>query len=554
MGIMFLRNSIAVLSILVAGAWGPCEALAASTEQSKSPFVQAPDGAIQGLANGDIESFRGIPYAAPPTGERRWKPPVPNSPWTGTLQATEYGNSCPQLFGLGVFAGPPSFTEDCLYLNVVRPKNVEASKDGKRPVLVWIHGGGLFDGAGRDYDGSAMARENVIVVTFNYRLGLLGFLAHPALAKPGEPSANYGFLDQQMALRWVQRNIAAFGGDPSRVTIAGQSSGSAGVVGALISPLAKGLMSGAILQSGWSVHPAFDLVSMRDAEDKGMEFAKAAGCGGTGAEIEVCMRALSVEQVLTLQGTPVGNGPYTNPGGGIIDGVVIEDQSRTAFETGRFNKVPIMNGLTRDENSFFVMANEYYSGRPLSWADHQANVRAAFPTPDYPTAAADKVLAKYGERQFQNASEANVAYSGDPINCGLRDASRMFAKHVPLFAYEFNDRGSPSYFPDGTFRMLAYHTADILYVFPGFRGGNLGRPTTFTPDQAELSREMIGYWTNFVKSGNPNGGNVANWPSFNPRKPLYLSHDNDGSKVIAETELEQRHQCQFWEALVPTKP
>jgi len=524
----------------------------ATPSPAGAPIVRTDEGTIRGVDQHGVQAFLGIPYAKPPVGELRWRPPLPHANWTGTLQATVHGAACPQLYGLGVFAGPPSFIEDCLFLNVVTPKATSGGASAGLPVLFWIHGGGLFDGDSSDYDVTALARQNVVVVTVNYRLGLLGFLAHPALDGAKAPFANYGYLDQQLALRWVQRNIAAFGGDPTRVTIAGQSSGSASTIAHVVSPLAKGLFSRAIFQSGWSVHPSFDYTSLKDAEQQGVAFAKAAGCDKTGDDAAACLRALSVEQVLSLQGTAATIGPYTNAGTGIVDGALVVEQPREAFASGRFNHVPIMNGLTRDENTFFLMVNEYYTGRSLTAGEHEQSVRQAYASPQYPSGTAEKVLAGYPLNKYRTVSEANSELTTDSILCGAGPANKAFAAWVPLYAYVFNDRSAPSYFPSMSFRLGAYHTADILYVFPGYHGGNLGRPAKLTPEQQQLSTEMIRYWANFTRTGNPNGSGDTPWPQYTLLRPIYLSQDIGGPATMSEQEYFSRHQCALWETVTAT--
>src|SRR5689334_11757207 len=293
--------AVPVISTAVALLGSGTGAAASLAPASAGPVVRVDGGLARGTARAGVNSFLGLPYAAPPTGNLRWRPPQPAAGWSGVRDATTFGPSCPQA--PSPFAPPGQFSEDCLYLNVYTP--AARSSFGGRPVLVWIHGGGLEQDGARDYDPTKLAADGIVVVTINYRLGALGFLAHPALAaQPGGPSGNYGLMDQQAALRWVQRNIAQFGGNPYNVTIAGQSAGGVSVLAQLVSPGARGLFQRAIVQSG-----AFALtqVPLANAEGFGESFATQAGCPDQSA---ACLRSLPVSTLL-------GNFP-----GAAIPGVV----------------------------------------------------------------------------------------------------------------------------------------------------------------------------------------------------------------------------------------
>src|SRR5690348_11209570 len=258
----------AALAALTLTAAGATAARAGTATKDDAPVVTTSDGAVRGAAAGTVNEFLGLPYAAPPTGNLRWRAPQPAAAWTGVRDATTFGPSCPQA--PSPFAPPGPFSEDCLYLNVYTPA---ARPGANRPVLVWIHGGGLVQDGARDYDGTKLAADGVVVVTINYRLGALGFLAHPALASHGA-AGNYGLMDQQAALRWVQRNIARFGGDPGNVTIAGQSAGGLSVLAQMVSPSARGLFQRAIVQSGTF---ALNQRPLATAEAAGEKYASAVG-------------------------------------------------------------------------------------------------------------------------------------------------------------------------------------------------------------------------------------------------------------------------------------
>ena len=282
---------------LLLGSWLAASVLSTSAmaqdEREDGPVVQTAEGPVRGFVENGVSRFLGIPYATPPTGALRWQPPQAPAERKQTLRVMAYGHTCAQINTLGVFAAP-SDSEDCLYLNVFAP---EAKKGQERraslPVMVWIHGGGNFDGESNDFDGSKLARDGgTVVVTINYRLNIFGFFAHPALDAEGHPAANYGIMDQQFALQWVRRNIRAFGGNPDNVTIFGESAGGTDVIALLASPASADLFQRGIIESG-----AFTgTETLANAEATGQAFATAAGCADQTAE---CLRALSVHEILT---------------------------------------------------------------------------------------------------------------------------------------------------------------------------------------------------------------------------------------------------------------
>ena len=303
----------------------------------------------RGRAREHRHAFLGLPYAAPPTGNLRWRPPQPPAHWQGVRDATSFAPSCPQNPSANPFLPPGPTSEDCLYLNVYTP-TLRSSDDGGRPVLVWIHGGGLTQDAGRNYDPAKLAADGIVVVTINYRLGALGFLAHPALAsRPGGPAGNYGLMDQQAALRWVQANIGRFGGDPHNVTIAGESAGGLSVLAQLVSRGSRGLFQRAIIQSGSF---ALNQQSLAAAEAAGEAFAAKAGCPDQTAQ---CLRNLPVVEPASTT-SPALAIP------GVVDGEVLTEPIGTALAAGRFARVPILNGTNHDEERIFVTFGRAISG------------------------------------------------------------------------------------------------------------------------------------------------------------------------------------------------
>jgi para-nitrobenzyl esterase len=510
------------------------------------PRVDAPQGAAVGLRAGGVSEFLGLPYAVPPVGDLRWRPPVAAPPWKGVRRAVAFGPACAQVTTLGLFAGPANANEDCLTLNVFTPK---AAASAKLPVLVWIHGGGNVDGASRDYDASRLAaRGHAVVVTINYRLGLLGWLANPALDAEGHPFANYGLLDQQLALKWVKRNIAAFGGDPGNVTLGGQSAGSVDAEANVASPLAAGLFQRAIFES-----VVGDGTPLAGAEKTGADFAEAAGCGrGAAPAVAACLRRVPAERIMQLSGTESASGPYITFL--IADGQIVPATGLfAAFRSGAFTHMPIMSGTVHDEQNFNLAIREYYSGpppRPVSADEFQSFVEGA-----YPAERGKQVLAQYRLVDFPTPQRAWNALGTDSLVCTQYRFNRSLAPQVPVYAYEFNDPTAPFYFPPlPGFEPLAYHTADIQYLFPLWHGGAKGLVHPLNAGQRQLSDTLILAWTNFARTGDPNGPGAPDWPAFKPgaSKPgLYLSEALPASRTVTDEQFAADHRCGFWAALTP---
>jgi len=537
-----------------------------NSAETSSPIVSTDSGPVQGFVKYGVAEFLGIPYAAPPVGQLRWMPPRPPQPWTQVRRATAFAHNCAQNQELGYFAGPSSTSEDCLYLSVFttapvndrRGRDARPAKHGQGyPVLVWIHGGGNFDGESADYDGTGLAKKGpTVVVTFDYRLGLLGFFANPALDRKGVPFGNYGIMDQQAALHWVRRNIAAFGGDPNNVTLGGQSAGDFDTGANVISPEAAGLFQRAIFQSVALLDPHVSPLSL--AEARGTAFSVAAGCGSGGdAAVAACLRALPVSKILGLQGA--ANQAFPNPAyfttGLIVDGTVIPTLPTDAWSSGRFNHMPIMNGTTEDEGAFATMINEVLKG-PLTASQYTNMVTAAYSgpagpgggPPNYPPGTAQAVLDEYPLGKYASPSLAWVAVRTDPLSCEARYVNHLLGPKVPLYAYEFADRNAPSYFPPVSFPTGAYHTADIPYVFPFFHGGSRGIPHSLAPAQQALAGQLKDFWTTFARTGDPNGvGRTDPWPRYNSNSPLYLSENTAKSAPISDSQFYTAHKCNFWD-------
>jgi para-nitrobenzyl esterase len=535
------------------GLWLASAAPRAIAAESGAPSVHTAQGPVQGFVHNGVSTFLGIPYAAPPMGARRWQPPQPVATWTQTLHATKFANTCPQITELGVFAGPVSITEDCLYLNVFTPRNGNAKK---LPVLVWIHGGGLFDGESNDYDATALVQGGpagpTVVVTINYRLGLFGYFGHPVIDAEGHDFGNYGLMDQLAALRWVQRNIAAFGGDPGNVTVGGQSAGSTSTAALVISPASAGLFHRAIFESG-----ALLTVAPRElAEQRGARFAAAAGCGEevNGAAAE-CLRRLSASKILSLQGTAAANGPFVN--GLLVDGKVLPIPADTAWATGKFNHMPIMNGSVADEGAFNASIDELFFG-PMTAERYAELVKATYGgpagpgagPPNYPDGTPAAVMARYPLAAYRTPGDAWVAVGTDANVCKHPYLDGRVSQHVPVYAYEFTDRNAPWYFPQLSFAHGAAHTIDIQFLFADWHGGPLGLRHQLSPQERALSKQLVAAWTNFMYTGNPNLKGDTPWPRYTAGSKVYLTQNVPQLSTITEAQFRAAHKCDFWDTVL----
>ncbi|QZO02043.1 carboxylesterase/lipase family protein [Chenggangzhangella methanolivorans] len=315
----------------------------AESVDAKAPLVETSDGPVQGIRRHGVYQYLGIPYAAPPVGDLRWRPPQPPKKWAKPLNVGRPGKSCVQSNTLGVFA-EPSLEEDCLYLNVVTDDNRNSNGKKNKPVMVWIHGGGWFDGSANEYNSEWLVkRGDVVFVSMNYRLNIFGFFDHPALGGKNAPSGNYGFMDQQLALRWIKENIVNFGGDPHNVTIFGESAGGGSVMAQIVSPAAKGLFHRAIVESGSYVMVS-PMQTVDQAHAYAEQFSETVGCGGKSAEeTAACLKGLTPKQIVKR------GKAFTDTAQAIIDGTTIPASIPEVLGSGKFNKVPVMNGANRDE-------------------------------------------------------------------------------------------------------------------------------------------------------------------------------------------------------------
>ncbi|MFF4763114.1 carboxylesterase/lipase family protein [Streptomyces sp. NPDC001292] len=507
----------------------PATTAAGGADSADAPVVIVEGGPVRGVTVGDAQIYRGLPYAAPPTGQLRWRPPQAPAAWTGVRDASDFAPNCPQP-ETPFTAGPQA--EDCLYLNVTAPRT-SPGHAGDRPVIVWIHGGGLTLSAGRDFDAAKLAAAGSVVVTVNYRLGALGFLAHPALESSRGSAGNYGLMDQQAALRWVQRNIGRFGGDPSNVTIAGQSAGGLSVLAHVVSRSSTGLFQRAIVSSGTF---ALTQQSLAAAEAGGKELASRAGCADQSAR---CLRALPVKSLLdATQGFEIP---------GVVDGAVLKESIGTSLAAGRFTQVPIMNGENHDEQRGFMPNGAVVSGGrfvPLPQGGVTAdNYQSAIASVlDVPADRAAAIATEYPLGSYPSPDWAFSALTTDSeFACTALRTNEWTALRMPTFAYEFNDDAAPPRYPPQLDPPVATHGSELPYIFD-LPSATYQDP--LSPDQEPLADAMREAWVNFAATGNPSTSDVR-WPAYRP--------GGRGLSLVAptpqtDTSFAARHHCSFWAA------
>ena len=509
--------SVAVIALLAGGA----AAAGAQTVLDPDASVIVTGGAIRGAVsagNAGIVAFKGIPFAAPPVGDLRWRPPEPVVGWEGVRDASESGAICIQYGGQNV-----TQDEDCLFLNVWAPR--ETSEP--RPVLFWIHGGGYTGGSGSTalYDGTPLAADGAVVVTINYRLNVFGFLAHPALSaeSPHGASGNYGLLDMVAALEWVRDNIATFGGDPGRVTIFGESAGGGAVMSVMLIPQAEELFHGAIAQSnwinGWDRPLAEAARGWEAAEAQGLRVATALGIAGNTEEALAAMRAASAADVLAASNADAGS-PFMRTGNvwaPNVDGWVIPDDPLAMYRAGRQHAVPLITGLNGNEGSLMTRGMDIPDA-----AAFEAYVRSVYPE------LADEMLAHYDVSSPESAQAAidkviHDLYFAGPVRA---HAESQAAAGAPTWLYHFTHVPPTPWGAD----LGSHHAAELVYVFGTLTRREEGgeRPLGLTPvgdytdTDTALSATMRAYWVQFAATGNPNRGGLSPWPVFEPETDRHL--------------------------------
>ncbi|HEX4004665.1 MAG TPA: carboxylesterase family protein [Acidobacteriaceae bacterium] len=499
---------IAAQCILVAAP------LLAAQAQTNLQQVSIDTGILQGGPDNGVASFKGIPYAAPPIGDLRWRPPQPAASWTGVRQASEYGADCMQLpfpSDAAPLGTPPK--EDCLYLNVWTP----AHKAGEKlPVMVWIYGGGFVNGGSSPavYDGSQFAKRGVVFVSFNYRVGRFGFFGFPALTHEGagKPLGNYAFMDQIAALHWVQRNITAFGGNPANVTVFGESAGGGSVMMLLTSPITGGLFEKAIIESGGGRDALLGVrylnktspAGLPSEEDLGVAFAKKNGIDGTDDAALAALRALPAEKVVDgLNMASMGPAGSTY-GGPIEDGTIVTQTPQQALSSGNFWKVPVMIGANSADIGFprwHTLAD--------TWAAFGPN--------------ADKA-----ESVYDPTKSGNVMMVGWKIG-----ADMMMIEPARYVAHSFAAAGLPSY--EYRFSYVAesiraktpgaFHATEIPFVFDTVKAKYAA---ALAPADEAIATQANEYWVNFAKSGNPNGPGLPHWPAYSGATDQLMNFTDKG--------------------------
>ncbi|RZJ18097.1 MAG: carboxylesterase family protein [Brevundimonas sp.] len=494
-----MKRATSVLGLCAAlsGLLAVAPAQARDQAAAASPVVTSPAGAVRGRVEAGMQVFRGIPYAAPPVGQNRWRPPLPAASWTGVRDATRFGAACvqPTPHAVTIYSQDIGATsEDCLTLNIWTPSS---TAEAPAPVIVWIHGGALVTGSSKEqlYDGAALAAEGTVVVSINYRLGVLGYLAHPELSaeSPLGISGNYGLLDQVAALQWVRANIAAFGGDPNNVTIAGESAGGLSVLYLMASPLAKGLFHKAIAQSAYMISTP-ELKAARygapAAEQAGVALQRPLQAPGLRA-----LRTMDA-QALTDGAAMAGFAAF-----GAVDGVVLPAQLVDVFDRGQQADVPVLAGFNSGEiRSLRMLAPPV----PAGAADYERVIRERYGD------LADDFLALYpasdmGESILANTRDALYGWTSERL------VRSQTARGQASFLYVF-DHGYPAADDAG---LHAFHAAELPFMF-----GNLDRTPPRWPripdtaDQARLSAAMRGYWTSFARTGAPTADGAPSWPVY----------------------------------------
>ena len=488
--------------------------------------VQTDTGTVRGIVHPDRRVFQGIPYAAPPVGDLRWAPPQPARPWAGERDATKPGSPAPQL--KNAIADLAGTNEDCLFLNVTTPAT--ASPEHRKPVMVWIHGDGAI-GSGDQFDPTRLAVDgDVVVITFNFRLGVFGAFGYPGLRDSG----TIGLQDQRAVLRWVQRNAAAFGGDPGNVTLFGVSYGATATSAHLMSKESRGLFHKVIMQSGFTLMdmpagvvypgipalPWYGWTTTSAAEAQGAALAEQLGCKDLAS-----LRAIPVDELLAVPQVMNIFQPYA------LGNDQLPADPAEALEAGEFADVPVLSGTTRDEHTTFVAFFRELAGSPVTatnypellrtaFGDEAARIGAEYPLQDYPTPA---------------LAWASVVTDRMWARAQLRQNQLLSAKN-PLWFYEFADRGAPLDipFPPG-FRPGAWHAGDVQYVFRTDENA-------MTEAQVALSDTMIRYWATFARHGDPNGAGLPEWPRFTtPDTVLSLAPD-----AIRPVDYAQEHRLAFW--------
>jgi len=480
---------------------GPSGTAIVSAPAGTVACLTTPAGTEYGVTTAAMTSCRGIPYAVPPLGSLRWQPPQPKPRWAGVLAATQYANHCPQS---ATYAGIASTTEDCLYLNVFTPAGV--APNAKLPVMFWIHGGGLTVGESDDYDPDLLISKNRVVVTINYRLGYLGFLATTGLDAENHLLANYGIMDQQLALKWVANNISAFGGNPSNVTLFGQSAGGASTMTHLLWPASAGLFSHAIIESG--AYALITTIPLATAVTDGNTFATNVGCAASDTG---CLRAVPVSKILAAPGLP-GLGAIA--GGLTVDGTIIPQTFYEAYAEQKYTHVPIIQNTQHDEFRLFTAEIFDLAGGPLTAAEYPVfiqQVLTAAGVGDFTTAVLEEYpLSNYASPDLAvSALLTDAAFATPAV---LMDTFFSAGGPGTIYTSEFADESEASWeLPPVSYPLASCHQAELAFFWQTANPNFVGFETQLTPAEHQLSATAVDYWTQFAQNGSPNSSAAPSW-------------------------------------------
>lgn len=528
---------LSLLCVLVLGN----QRVVARTDSAPSDLdevvVRTDTGAARGVIRDGVREFKGIPYAMAPVGDLRWELPQPAPPWDGVLDATEYGSGCPQLSRYGLTEA--GFNERCLFINVTTP--AEKSRT-KRPVIVWIYGGAFVGGSSALYPLDHLARSgDAVVVSMNYRLGVFGFMAHPAFA--AETNGGYGLEDQRAALRWVQRNIAAFGGDPGNVTIAGESAGAAGVCMHVIAPEeTSGLFHKAIVQSAGCVQ---GLHSVAESQELGVKTGAIVGCDDPDpARALACLRRTPVKDLLEAAAEAAGGDLMAfEPS---VGSRTVPRQGAEALRTGNFVQVPLINGGNQREMLLYVAYN-IQAGDSVTGETYLDHLQCAYGE------KARQVAAQYPVSAYPSAAEALGAALSDfnpgvGLNaCIFLQTAREASRYIPVYQYEFADPAAPPVTTDPGFAMGAVHSSELPYVFPHFSNTTRVDGPDLAPASRRLASQVTAYWTSFARGGAPTSPDAPEWTPFvSPDRVMRFAPGE-----VGEFDAWAEHQCTFWQELYP---
>jgi para-nitrobenzyl esterase len=506
-----------------------------AAESDDGLTIRTTDGPVRGIAGPGVREFKGIPFAAPPVGDLRFAPPAPVTPWSTVLDATRLRDACPQARRFNLTE--ESNVEDCLHLNVAVPT---APHKGPRAVLIWFYGGAFVGGSTRLYPIDYLARAgDIVVVSANYRLGPLGWMAHPAFGD--EANGGYALEDQRAAMRWVQQNIARFGGDPGNVTIGGVSAGAASVCMHLISPeRTQGLFHKAIVQSSGCT---FELRDLEQGKQAGLAVAKLVGCEDSATALK-CLRSKPVKELVDA-GTVAAGSDYLvfAP---IHGNGTVPRQGAEAFRTGKFVQVPILNGGASYEMRLYV-GYEVEAGGRITAQNYPDRLRALYGD------NADTVLAAYPAARYSSPATAlGTAMSdympGGGLNaCLFLRTAAMASRFVPVYQYEFADDAAPPVMKDPGIELGAVHTSEMPYQFPGFSNTSVLDGPPLAVPQRQLSEQMVAYWSSFVRTGKPAVTGQPEWKTFGSSMQALRLRPGD----VRMFDAASAHQCPLWQRLYP---